>query len=138
MKNRERMRERYPKDPFSIRLAGLAADLGRIASSARHPTGSASVVEMLEESRHFIKWTAAEAEPEVAAELVDIQIMLTLWLKVGPDAQHNQTQRTLLSLQAKKWSDQVLDLEVTQLKMKEGVFAGRLIVKQVRGLTASV
>jgi hypothetical protein len=62
----------------------------------------------LKESQYFIEWTAAEAEPEVAAELVDIQIMLTLWLKAWPEAQQSQTQRTLLSLQAKKWSDQVL------------------------------
>jgi len=108
MKNPERIQERYLRDPIAIRLAGLAADLGRIASSARHPTGSASVVEMLKESRHFIEWTAAEAETEIAAELVDIQIMLSLWLKAWPEAQHNQAQRTLLSLQAKKWPDQVL------------------------------
>jgi hypothetical protein len=108
MKNREHMHERYLRDPLNIRLAGLAADLRRIASSARHPAGSASVVEMLKESQYFIEWTAAEAEPEVAAELVDIQIMLTLWLKAWPEAQHSQAQRTLLSLQAKKWSDQVL------------------------------
>ena len=63
---------------------------------------------MLEESRYFIEWTAAEAEPEIAAELVDIQRMLTAWRKIWPEVQHSQTQRTLLSVQAKKWSDQVL------------------------------
>jgi hypothetical protein len=57
---------------------------------------------MLKESRHFIEWTAAETETEIAAELVDIQVMLSLWLKAWPEAQHNQTQRTLLSFQAKK------------------------------------
>jgi len=109
MNNPDRLRERFLRDPIAIRLAGLAADLGRIASSARHPTGSASVVEMLNESRHLIEWTAAEAETEIAAELVDIQIMLSLWLKAWPEAQHYRTQRTLLSLQPKKWSDQVLE-----------------------------
>jgi len=63
---------------------------------------------MLEESQYFIEWTAAEADPEIAAELVDIQIMLSLWRKAWPEAQHHQTQRTILSVQAKKWSDQVL------------------------------
>ncbi len=109
MNNPNHLRERYLRDPLPFRLAGLAADLGRIASSARHPAGSASVVEMLKESQYFIEWTAAEAEPEIAVELVDIQIMLSLWLKAWPEAQHNQAQRTLLSFQAKKWSDQVLD-----------------------------
>jgi len=108
MKNKERKRERFLKDPLTIRLAGLAADLGRVASSARHETGSESVAEMLEESQYYIEWTAAEAEPEVAAELVDMQIMIALWRTAWPEAQKNHTQRTLLSVQAKKWSDQVL------------------------------
>jgi hypothetical protein len=109
MNNPNRIQERFLKDPIATRLAGLATDLGRISSSARHPSGSASVVEMLKESRYFIEWTAAETETEIAAELVDIQVMLSLWLKAWPEAQHNQTQRTLLSLQAKKWSVQVIE-----------------------------
>ena len=108
MKNRQQKRERYLKDPLPVRLGGLAADLARISSSARRPAGGASVDEMLEESQYFIEWTAAEADPEVAAELVDIQVMLSLWRKAWPEAQHNRTQRTILSVLAKKWSDQVL------------------------------
>ena len=109
MINRDRKKERYLRDPLPIRLAGLAADLGRIASSARHASGSASVADMLEESQYYIEWTAAETEPKVAAELVDIQLLIALWRRAWPDAQHNVTQRTILSVQAKKWSDQVLD-----------------------------
>jgi hypothetical protein len=63
---------------------------------------------MLEESQYYIEWTAAEAEPEVAAELVDMQRLIALWRKAWPKAQTDRTQRTLLSVQAKKWSDQVL------------------------------
>ena len=64
MKNKERRRDRYLRDPLPVRLAGLAADLARVASSARHESGAASVAEMLEESQYFIEWTAAEAEPD--------------------------------------------------------------------------
>jgi len=39
--------------------------------------------------------------------LVDIQVMLTIWKHAWSEAQASQAQRTLLSLQAKKWSDQV-------------------------------
>ncbi len=63
---------------------------------------------MLEESQYYIEWTAAEAEAEIAAELVDIQRMIALWRKAWPEAQRNSTQRTLLSVQAKKWSNQIL------------------------------
>lgn len=109
MKDRERRYQRYMQDPLPVRLGGLAADLARIASSARRVSGATVVDSMIEESRWFIEWTAAEAEPEVAAELVDIQRLLGLWRRVWPEAQKHQTQRTLLAVQAKKWSDQVLD-----------------------------
>ena len=108
MINKERKQERFLRDPLPIRLAGLAASLARIASSARRETGGEAVVLMLEESRYFIEWTAAEAKPEIAAELVDIQRMLTAWRQAWPEAHRSQIQRTLLSIQAKKWSDQVL------------------------------
>jgi hypothetical protein len=108
MKNKEKKRERFLKDPLPIRLASLAANLGRVASSARHEMGAEAVAEMLEESQYFIEWTAMEAEPEMAAELVDIQRMIALWRKAWPEMAKNVTQRTLLSVQAKKWSDQVL------------------------------
>ena len=101
--------ERFLRDPLPIRLAGLAANFERIASSARHATGAASVVEMLEESQYYIEWTAAEAEPQVAGELVDIQRLIAAWRRAWPEAQHSPTQRTLLSVQAKIWADQVLD-----------------------------
>jgi len=109
MKNKERRRDRYLRDPLPVRLAGLAADLARVASSARHESGAASVAEMLEESQYYIEWTAKDAEPEIAGELVDIQRLITLWRSVWPEAQHSLKQRTLLSVQAKKWSDQVLN-----------------------------
>ena len=107
MKNKERKRERFLRDPLPTRLAGIAADLARVASSARHATGSESVMEMLEESQYYIEWTAAEAEIEIAAELVDLQRLIAAWRRVWQEAQQSQAQRILLSVQAKKWSDQV-------------------------------
>jgi hypothetical protein len=41
--------------------------------------------------------------------LVDIQRMLAAWRRAWPEAQNSLAQRTLLSVQAKKWADQVLD-----------------------------
>lgn len=108
MKDLERIHTRFMRDPIPLRLAGLAADLARISSSARRTTGAAQVMEMIEESRYFIEWTAGEIAVDQAAELVDIQVMLTVWKHAWLEAQASQSQRTLLSLQAKKWSDQVL------------------------------
>ena len=109
MTNEESHRTRYLRDPLPIRLGGLAASLARIASSASHETGATAVMTMIKECRWFIEWMAAEAEPEIASELVDIQRLFTLWRSAWPEAQHQLKQRILLSVQAKKWADQVLD-----------------------------
>jgi hypothetical protein len=108
MKNIAETRARYLADPLPKRLGALAADLARVSSSARHARFE-SVSLTLKESQYFIEWVAAEIEPEVAAELVDIQVMLAMWRRLWPEAQHNSLHRALLSLQAKKWSEQVLD-----------------------------
>ena len=109
MKNKDRKRERFLGDPLPVRLGGLAANLARVASSARHATGATSVAMMLEESQYYIEWSAAETEPEIASELVDIQRMVALWRRAWPEAQRSRIQCILLSVQAKKWSDQVLN-----------------------------
>lgn len=108
MKNKDRKRERFLRDPLPLRLGAIAADLARVASSARHETGAASVAEMLEESQYYIEWTAAEADPEIAGELVDIQRLIVAWRRAWPETHQSKPQRVLLSVQAKKWSDQVL------------------------------
>ena len=108
MKNSERIRERYLRDALPLRLAGLAADLGRVASSARRATGGKAVAAMLEESQYLIEWTAGEAPAEVAEELVNLQVLLALWRRAWPEAQHSPLQCSLLAVQAKQWADQVM------------------------------
>lgn len=108
MKNHAAHRDRYLADALPIRLAGLAADLGRVASSARRATGGAAVSALLEQSQFLIEWTAADTPVETAEALVNLQVMLALWRRAWPEAQHSASQRSLLAAQAKQWSDQVL------------------------------
>lgn len=110
MMNKEQKRQRFLRDPLPRRLGGLAATLGRISSTARNSTDPAMVQGLLEEAKYYIEWTAAEAEPETAAELVSMQTLITLWGKIWEIAFAHKTQRTLLSVQAKQWSDRTLDL----------------------------
>jgi hypothetical protein len=109
MMDKERLRERFMRDPLPRRLGGLAATLGRISSSARKSSDPAIVFELLDEARRLIEWTAGETEPEVAEELVHIQILLTVWQKAWGTASQNPHERLLLSLQAKDWSDKAVD-----------------------------
>jgi hypothetical protein len=90
-------------------LGGLAATLGRISSSARESSDPTNVVRLLEEAKHLIEWTAAEAEPEIAAELVSMQTQISLWVRAWEKTNQFKEQRTLLSVQAKHWSNRALD-----------------------------
>ena len=107
--NKEKQRERFLRDPLSRRLGGLAATLGRISSSARESNDPANVSSLLEEAKYLIEWTAADTQPEIAAELVSIQTLITLWLKTWDKTSQNKEQRTLLSVQARQWSDRAID-----------------------------
>jgi hypothetical protein len=109
MMDKEKLRQRFLRDPLPRRLGGLAATLGRISSSARNSSDPTIVASLLDEAKHLIEWTAAEAEPEIAAELVRIQTNLTLWQHAWGESSKNQQQRTLLSVQAKGWSDKAID-----------------------------
>jgi hypothetical protein len=109
MINKEKSRERFLRDSLPRRLGGLAATLGRISSSARKSTDPAIVANLLDEAKHLIEWTAADAEPETAAEFVRIQIMIALWQRAWNEAGQNPKQRLLLSVQAKDWSDKAVD-----------------------------
>ena len=109
MPNKERLRERFLRDPLPRRLGGLAATLGRISSVARKSSDPENVTRLLEEAKYLIEWTAAETEPEVAAELVSIQTLINLWLKSWAKTNQNREQRVLLSVQAKQWSDRAMD-----------------------------
>lgn len=108
MKDRDATRARFLTDPLPKRLGALAADLARVSSSA-HKSRFESAELMMEESLWFIEWVAGDLEPNVAAELVDMQLMLGIWRKLLPDVQQNSRLRVLLYLQTKKWSEQVLD-----------------------------
>jgi hypothetical protein len=109
MTDREKLRQRFLRDPLSRRLGGMAATFGRISSSARRSQDPLIVTDLLDEARHLIEWTAGETEPEVAAELVRIQTLLTLWQKAWATASQDARQRLLLSVQAKDWSDRLVD-----------------------------
>jgi hypothetical protein len=105
----EQLRERFLRDPLPLRLGGLAATLGRISSSARKSTDPNIVANLLDEAKHLIEWTAADTEPETAAELVQMQTMITLWQRAWAEASQNPKQRLLLSVQAKGWSDKAVN-----------------------------
>jgi hypothetical protein len=110
MKDFVSVKTRYLRDPIAVRLGGLAADLARVGSTAANPTNGCVVQVLLEEARRFIEWTAADLQEDVAAELVDLQLSLTLWLNAWEHASTHGSARALLAHQAASWSDRVLGI----------------------------
>ena len=108
MMDKHKLRERFLRDPLPRRLGGLAATFGRISSSARNSNDPNVVFNLLDEAKHLIEWTAADTEPETAAELVQIQTMISLWQRAWNEASQYPKQRILLSVQAKDWSDKAM------------------------------
>jgi len=72
------------RDDVAIRLGGLAANLLRIKSLCKHDSNRDMVEGIIDESKFFIEWTASEAEIEVAAELVELQLQLAGWQRQWP------------------------------------------------------
>jgi hypothetical protein len=110
MKDQQAIRERYLRDNLPVRLGGLAANLRRIKSFATKDTNQAVVESLIDESKFFIEWSAAEAETAKAAELVELQVQLARWQyrwgQIWPDT----ALRAQMAEQSRIWSDRVLNL----------------------------
>ena len=108
MKDWAKIRERYLRDDISIRLGGVAANLGRIKSFASNEANKLVVENLIDESKHFIEWTAHETEIETAAKLVELQVQLALWQIKLDDLWQDANQRKKISEQSNIWSQQIL------------------------------
>jgi hypothetical protein len=104
------IRERYLRDGLQIRLGGLAANLSRIKSFAAHEAGREAVESLIDESKFFIEWTAAQAESHTAAELVALQIELAQWQRNWAHIWADPAQRHQIAEQSGNWSKRVLEM----------------------------
>ncbi len=99
----------FLKESPARQLGALAATLGRIASSAEKTARAKAIVPMLDECVQFIEWTLSHQSVEASKELSDVSVMLKLWRDGWNLAQTDERLRTLLSVQARKWSDDALE-----------------------------
>ena len=101
--------ESFTKESPARQLGALAATLGRVASSAEKTARAKAIIPMLDECLQFIEWTLSQQTEAASKELKDIRFMLKLWRDGWEHAQTDERLRTLLSVQAKKWSNQALE-----------------------------
>jgi hypothetical protein len=110
MRDLSAIRERYLRDDLPVRLGGLAANLSRIKSFAMHDAGRDAVESLINESKFFIEWTAAEADINTAAELVELQIQLARWQRNWAEIWSNLPERRSVADQASVWSQRALEM----------------------------
>ena len=104
------LKERYMRDSVPVRLGNLASNLAHISSFTRAARQSEAVHRPIDESRFFIEWTAGQMEVEKAAQLVDVQINLCRWYWSWPKVAEDRAETTRLSVLAREWSNEVLEL----------------------------
>lgn len=108
MNNINERRERYMRDPLSIRLGGLAANLARMSSISNNAANLDAAFGLMEESKYFIEWTAAESQIETASALVDLQRKLTRWQRTLDSDWNVDERRAEIGFEAKQLSHFVL------------------------------
>jgi hypothetical protein len=110
VKDRSTIRGRYLRDPLPVRLGGLAANLSRIKSFTAHEASRDAVESLIDESKYFIEWTAADAEIQTAAELVALQIQLARWQCSWSRIWVDLERRRRFAEESSVWSKRVLEL----------------------------
>ena len=102
--------ESFLQESPARQIGALASTLARISSSAEKTARKRAIVPMLNECIQFIEWTISHQPEDKRNELKDISVMLKLWRDGWEHAQAEEHLRTLLSVQAKQWSDRALEL----------------------------
>ena len=110
MKDWTVIRERYMRDELPIRLGGLAANLSRIKSFSANEASRDTVASLIDESKMFIEWTAAQTEINTAEKLVELQIQLARWQLQWQNIWLDASKRSKVAEQSSAWSKQVLEL----------------------------
>lgn len=110
MSKLDSLRSRYLKDPIPVRLGGLAANLSRVASFSKNDSHHKVVSTILQESKWFIEWTAAELKIEDISELVELQIQMAIWEKQSHNKWSDHNWRSELADQSKQWSHSILKM----------------------------
>jgi hypothetical protein len=110
MKDWTVIRERYMRDDLPVRLGGLAANMSRIKSFAVHDASREAVESLIDESKFFIEWTAAQTESHAAEELVALQVQLARWQHNWARIWADPSQRAEIAEQSGNWSKRVLGM----------------------------
>ncbi len=102
------IRDRCDRDDLAHRLGALAANLLRVETFCKRPGSLELARRVMEESKAFVEWSAKNATVEVAAELVQLQSELSLWLRRWPKVAISPTIANEIGPWAARWAARVL------------------------------
>lgn len=104
------LKARYLGDQVPVRLGGAAANLARIYSFSMHQNQDEFVKMMIQETKYFIEWTLLDTPADAQAELVELQIQLSVWQRNWSLIWQEPNRRAAVADLARKWSDRLLEL----------------------------
>jgi hypothetical protein len=110
MKDWTQKQQRFQRDNIPTRLGNIASSLAHIKSFLDDPTNSDLVISIIEESKFFIEWTAPEMDVDQAAELVNIQRLLSRWQRHWSQIWTDSEARNQVAQQAKQASEHILSM----------------------------
>jgi hypothetical protein len=108
--DQHKLRERYLRDDWPIRLGNLASTLGRLSSAVSNPKTLTTVAAAVREGMLLIEWNLHQTPPEILIELASMQAELGLWASSWKEIGESTSLRALLSRRARDMSDRVLQL----------------------------
>jgi Protein of unknown function (DUF5674) len=118
-------RAQFLRDPPGARLHAIADILARAASLVPHSVHADSATQLLDEARHLVDWTAVELDSDAAGELVDLQLAITLWLRLWKTARVDAIPKALLAHEAARWADRVRIMAAAAAESSAGSPGGR-------------
>jgi hypothetical protein len=106
---RQKLKDRYLRDALPVRLGNLASNLARIRSFSSETALNQATIKVLDESKCFIEWTAADAELSLQVELLELQRLLANWRLAWDEIWPNLEKRNDVARQASLWSQRLLE-----------------------------
>lgn len=103
-----KLKTRYLQDDVPTRLGGIASNLARIKSLARSGSNEQIAEHLIRESQFLIEWTAPGTDLKIAAELVELQQLLSYWHYHWSLLWSTPGERLEVAEQAQVWSDRIL------------------------------
>lgn len=102
MRDLERLRERFMRDEWPVRLGNLASDLLRLSQWVQMRRSDSEIVNLMREIAWCMEWAGDGATEELA----DMQREICRWRRVWPV----ESVRSILALRARQMSARALEI----------------------------